>query len=193
MAIAAPMPPQCPLPRQAPPVVAPKVVPVVEACCSSACTCGCNEGQPCRCGNSSTQRVSHIEGGACPSNPLSVSTQSITVPMSFGMSRLSTFIPTSCFTSPCTSNSIPSSVLNLAYLDTRFRPSNGAPTTPISQTSAFPHTYAKYISDPGMVSFPQRNMVYPLPTAGIEQRATYSLSASGMYCSGQSAGRGSSC
>ncbi len=51
LAIAAPA--QAPCPPQAPPCEDCTVTDrkTVEPCCSSACTCGCNEGAPCRCGN----------------------------------------------------------------------------------------------------------------------------------------------
>ena len=62
-------PPQAPLPPQAPPVRG------IEPCpCSPACTCGCNEGALCQCGEASgrqssvkrPENPSHIQDGTVP-------------------------------------------------------------------------------------------------------------------------------
>jgi len=54
------VPPQAPVPLQAPPVAeeiaVKKVCGLCDCGCSPACTCGCNEGLPCQCGEGTVSR-----------------------------------------------------------------------------------------------------------------------------------------
>ena len=55
--IFAALPPQAPMPSQAPPMVDDTPAVKVICPCSDACTCGCQEGLPCTCGDTKPREL----------------------------------------------------------------------------------------------------------------------------------------